>query len=78
MNRPPQVHPAARRAFLSAKIHLPLRAAFPGDGVEAAASAWNGKCVARFMGSDAALLRRALVRAITTLRGGPLPRVWQI
>lgn len=56
----------------------PLRAAFPGDGVEAAASAWNGKCVARFMGSDAALLRRALVRAITTLRGGPLPRVWQI
>lgn len=56
----------------------PLRAALPGQGYEAAASAWNGKCVARFIGADAAALRHGLARAITTLRGGPLPRVWQI
>lgn len=47
------------------------------DGVTAAASAWDGKCVARLMAADPAPLRRALARAIETLRGGPLPRVWQ-
>ncbi|MHC0053990.1 urease accessory protein UreD [Actibacterium sp. D379-3] len=56
----------------------PLRGALPADGCEAAASAWDGKCVARFISTEAAPLRRALARAITTLRGGPLPRVWQI
>ncbi|SMX34237.1 urease accessory protein UreD [Actibacterium lipolyticum] len=56
----------------------PLRAGLDHDGVEVAASAWNGKCVARFIGADATPLRQAVARAITTLRGGPLPRVWQI
>ena len=55
-----------------------LRAALPTDGaVRASASGWDGRLVARFMSSDAAPLRRALVSAIVTLRGSPMPRVWQ-
>nr|WP_272945280.1 urease accessory protein UreD [Actibacterium atlanticum] len=53
-----------------------LRSVLPETG--AAASGWNGKCVARFMGTDAMPVRKALAKAITTLRGGPLPRVWQL
>ncbi|KAJ55511.1 hypothetical protein ACMU_12520 [Actibacterium mucosum KCTC 23349] len=57
----------------------PLRAAFANTpDVHAAASAWDGKCIARLMAVDPAPLRHALARAIETLRGGPLPRVWQI
>ena len=44
----------------------------------AAASAWDGRLVARFLHADPAPLRRALVRAIVALRGGPAPRVWQV
>ena len=56
----------------------PLRAALAGDGVEGAASAWDGKCVARLMAVDGWPLRQAVARALGALRGGPLPRVWQM
>ncbi|MDE3078626.1 MAG: urease accessory protein UreD [Paracoccaceae bacterium] len=56
----------------------PVRAALSDIGVEAAASAWNGRAVARLMAADAAPLKRALARILDTLRGSPLPRVWQI
>lgn len=56
----------------------PMRAALAGLGISAAASGWDGKCVARFLSADIAALRRALAATITTLRNAPLPRVWQI
>ena len=52
----------------------PLRAVLPPF---AAASAWDDRLVARFAHREAAPLRRALIRAIVALRGGPVPRVWQ-
>ncbi len=52
----------------------PLRAAL---GPEGHASAWDGRLVARLMATDAAPLRRALIRAIVALRRRPMPRVWQ-
>lgn len=56
-----------------------LRAVLPADGpVRAAASAWDGRIVARFAASEAWPLRRAVARAVETLTEGPLPRVWQI
>lgn len=55
-----------------------LRAALPEAGaVRAAASAWDGRLVARFMAAEAWPLRQAVARAIETLTGGALPRVWQ-
>lgn len=45
-------------------------------------SAWDGRLVLRLIDRDPARLRRALVRAIVALRGGPatgaMPRVWQV
>ena len=58
----------------------PVRAAIAGlpDGVAAAASGWDGKCVVRLRAADGWPLRRALVRLLAVLRGGAaLPRVWQ-
>ena len=55
----------------------PLRAALP-DHVPVAASAWDGKCIARLMAPDAYPLRRAVAAILTTLRQAPLPRVWQL
>ena len=56
-----------------------LRAALPMDGlVRAAASAWEGKLVARVMAPAAWPLRQAVARAVACLTGGALPRVWQI
>jgi urease accessory protein len=52
----------------------PVRAALGPDGH---ASAWDGRLVARLAAPRAAPLRRALIRAIVTLRGRPMPRVWQ-
>lgn len=54
-----------------------LRAVLPDGAVRAAASAWDGKLVARFMAPQAWPLRQAVARAIETLTGGALPRVWQ-
>ena len=50
-----------------------LRAALGEDG---GASAWNGLIAARIVAKDGATLRAALIRAVATLRPGPLPRVW--
>lgn len=55
----------------------PLRAVLAEEGVEAAASAWDGRLVLRARAFEAFPLRRMLARAITTLRRAPLPRVWQ-
>lgn len=51
-----------------------LRRAFP----EAHASAWDGKLVVRAMSSDPHRLRRTVAALVEHLRGGPLPRVWQV
>jgi urease accessory protein len=56
-----------------------LRVVLPAEGpVRAAASAWDGRVVARFMAAEAWPLRIAVARAVETLTNGPLPRVWQI
>ena len=49
----------------------------PHEGVESAASAWDGRAVLRMRAAHAAPLRRALARVILALRGR-LPRVWPI
>lgn len=53
----------------------PARAALGDAG---AASAFDGKLVARLMAGDGFALRQTLMRLIGALRPGPLPRVWQI
>ena len=55
----------------------PVRAALP-DGVEAAASAWDGKCVVRMLAGDGLPLKRAVAAVLDVLRGRALPRVWQM
>lgn len=47
-------------------------------GDAGAASAFDGKLVARLMAADGWPLRQALMRLIGAIRPGPLPRVWQI
>jgi len=47
-------------------------------GVTAAASAWEGKLVLRFMAADAQPLRKALTRFLAEFRGHAVPQVWQI
>ena len=47
-------------------------------GVEAGASAWDGKLTVRIVARDGHDLRRAVLAVLPTLRQGPLPRVWQI
>lgn len=48
-------------------------------GVEAAASAWDGKCVVRLLAGDGLPLKRAVAGVLAVMRGGvALPRVWQI
>ncbi len=44
--------------------------------VTAAASAWNGKLVIRFVAPDNAPLRTGLIRFLTEFRRVPLPRIW--
>ncbi|MGC8202841.1 urease accessory protein UreD [Aliiroseovarius sp. PTFE2010] len=57
----------------------PARQVLDGlDGVQAAASAWDGKLVIRAMAGDGWPLRRALAAILTQLRGADLPRVWQL
>ncbi|MFC2968173.1 urease accessory protein UreD [Acidimangrovimonas pyrenivorans] len=59
----------------------PVRACLVGalpDGVEAAASGWDGKCVVRLLAGDALPLKRAVAAVLDVLRGRPLPRVWQM
>ena len=47
-------------------------------GVEAGASAWDGKLTVRILARDGYDLRRAVLAVLPMLRQGPLPRVWQI
>jgi urease accessory protein len=57
----------------------PLRAVLDEPGVEAAASAFDGKLVLRMRAGEGWPLRRQIVRALAVLRAGrPLPRVWQM
>ncbi|SLN22691.1 Urease accessory protein UreD [Pseudoruegeria aquimaris] len=48
------------------------------DEVAIAASAWEGRCVLRFLAGDAWPLRRALADVLNRIRGRALPRVWQM
>ncbi len=48
------------------------------EGVEAAASAWGGKCVVRMLAGDAMPLKRAVGFVLDGVRGLALPRVWQM
>lgn len=47
------------------------------DGVVAAVSGWNGKCIIRMRATDAWPLRRAVAQVLKIARQGSLPRVWQ-
>lgn len=57
----------------------PLRAVLDEPGVEAAASAPEGRLMVRLMAQDGWPLRRQTLRALAVLRRGrPMPRVWQM
>ncbi|MHA7775679.1 urease accessory protein UreD [Roseibium sp. M-1] len=53
-----------------------LVADLPDGSATAAASAWNGLLVARFVAPDGRALRTALTQFLTGYRAAPLPRVW--
>ena len=59
------------------RAHLDAAGANTEGGVEAAASAWNGHLVARFLAHDADALKAVAVRVLIAYRGVPMPRVWQ-
>ncbi|WP_096786226.1 urease accessory protein UreD [Rhodobacter sp. CZR27] len=54
------------------------RAVLDEPGVEAAASAFDGKLVLRMLAPDGWPLRRQVARVLAALRGRDLPRVWQV
>ncbi len=56
----------------------PIRALLAEDGVEAAASGWDGRCLVRMTARDGWPLRRLMVKLLTHIRGTVPPRVWQI
>ncbi|MEO1155014.1 MAG: urease accessory protein UreD [Pseudomonadota bacterium] len=56
----------------------PVRAVLQGAEIPVAASAWDNKLVVRAMAPDAYPLRGLVARILTTLRGAPVPRVWQV
>ncbi len=56
----------------------PVRAALAGEGVRAAASAFDGRLAVRLMADDGWPLRQQVLRLLAVLRRGPLPRVWQM
>src|SRR5690606_5942599 len=66
------------RVCASAQGRLePLREALATASGCAAASAWNGLLVARFLAPDGQALRRDVLTALTVLRDGrDPPRVW--
>lgn len=62
-----------------ADILAPLRGVLDEPGVDAAASAFDGKLVVRMLAVDGWPLRRQIVRVLAVMRAGrPLPRVWQM
>jgi urease accessory protein len=66
------VHPQAADRLAA------LRAVLDEDGVESGASAFDGRLVLRLIAWDGLPLRRQILRALSVLRPGPVPRVWQI
>lgn len=55
------------------------RRALDVEGVEGAASGFDGKCLVRLLAADAWPLRQQILKLMTVLRrGAPPPRVWQI
>lgn len=61
----------------SAALLEPLRRVLDGATGRAAASAWNGMLVARFLAPDGQALKGDLSCALSVLRADrPLPRVW--
>jgi urease accessory protein len=63
--------PNAQDAVASLRA-LPLH-----DGARMAVSGWDGRCITRITARDGWPLRQQILRAVTTLRGCPMPRVWQ-
>ena len=59
-------------------VLVALRAVLDEPGVDAAASAWDGKLSVRMMAVDGWPLRRQIRRVLDAIRPGPLPRVWQM
>lgn len=53
-----------------------LAARADDTSVRAAASAWNGVLVARFVATDGRALRECLISFLETYRSAALPRVW--
>lgn len=56
----------------------PLRAALDGMPGEAGVSAFEGILVARMIAASGQALRAMAVRAATSVRGAPMPRVWTL
>jgi urease accessory protein len=54
-----------------------VRACMP-DGIEAAASGWDGKLIVRLIGPDLLPVKRGVARVLNVMRGVALPRVWQV
>jgi urease accessory protein len=48
------------------------------DGVTAAVSGWNGRCLMRAMAAEPWPLKVYLGAVLARLTGRPLPRVWQM
>ena len=71
------VSPEAEGRLDEMRAHLDAAGANAEGGVEAAASAWNGHLVARFLARDANALKALAVRVLVAYRGVPMPRVWQ-
>lgn len=74
---------AGARAFATLVLVAPdagdrLSRARDALGDAGAASAFDGKLVARLMAGDGWPLRQALMRLIRAIRPAPLPRVWQM
>lgn len=71
------LHVSPRAEGRIEEVRALLEKCASGNGVDAAASAWNGHLVIRFLGVDPDALRRAALRVLTAYRGTALPRVWQ-
>lgn len=61
----------------AADLLASVRAVLTHAGCEAAASAWEDKCVVRIFARDGWPLRQQLAAALAVLSGRALPRVWQ-
>ena len=57
---------------------IAARSVLDEPGVDAAASAWDGKFSVRMMAVDGWPLRQQIRRVLQAIRPAPLPRVWQM